>query len=201
MARLIPGADARGELLSAYLDGELTPEEVKLVGEILDGDEGAVTEFRALQHARRAVRMLPNLEVPAALLPDGHLGELLSAYLDGELTPFEQRRVTAHLIACPECRSDLHELDRARIAVRSLPGVDPTLTTEIPAIPPPGRRRRVLAGGIAAVAAAAALVLFTTGRGEAPVFTLDELATHHVARASAEPGFAILPAGLEVPSP
>ncbi|MEN8235571.1 MAG: zf-HC2 domain-containing protein [Actinomycetota bacterium] len=201
MAGLISDPNARGELFSAYLDGELTPDELTLVGELLDGDEESVAQFRALRSVRRAVRLVPELEVPAALLPDGHLGDLLSAYLDGELAVFEHRRVTDHLVHCQDCRDDLHELDRARIAVRSLPGADATMTTEIPAIPQPRRRRRFVVSGIAAAAAALVLVVMTTGGGDDPVFTLDDLATRHVARASAEPGFAILPAGLEVSSP
>lgn len=201
MARLTPDPDQRGELFSAYLDGELTSEELARVGEILDGDEDAVAEFRAMRAVHQSVRMLPDLEVPASLLPDGHLGELLSAYLDGELTVFEHKRVTEHLVECRECRADLHELDRARIAVRSLPGVDPTMTTEIPTVAPVHRHRGLVAGGVAAAAAAVALVVVTTGGGDAPVFTLDDLANRHVARASAEPGSAILPVALEVSSP
>lgn len=205
MARLIPGYDERGELFSAYLDGELTRDEVALVGEILDGDEGAIAEFHAIREIRAKVRLLPEFEVPAALLPDGHLGDRLSAYLDGELVTMEYRRVTRHLVDCPECRAELAELDRARIAVRSLPGVDTGMTGEIPvlAVLPDRRRRRgLVVGGIAATAAAAVLVLgVTLGGGDAPVYSLDDLAARHVARASAEPASSVLPAMIEVSAP
>ena len=201
MAGLIFDPDEHGELFSAYLDGQLTPDEVVTVSRLLDGDEEAAEEFLALRHVRTSLRLLPEFEVPAALLPDGHLGDRLSAYLDGELATLEHRRVTKHLVDCADCRTELHELDRARIAVRSLPGVETTMTGEIVVIPTPQRRRRIVAGGIGAAAAAALVIGLAVGGGSDPVFVLDDLATHHIARASAEPGFAILPAVFEVAAP
>ncbi|MFV9672324.1 MAG: anti-sigma factor family protein [Acidimicrobiia bacterium] len=201
MADLIFDPDQHGELFSAYLDGQLTPEEVTIVSRLLDGDEQAVEEFLAVRDVRTALRLLPEFEVPAALLPDGHLGDRLSAYLDGELVTLEHRRVTKHIVDCSDCRAELQELDRARIAVRSLPGVETTMTGEIPAVSAPHHRRRIVAGGIGAAAAAALLVGLAVGGGEEPVFVLDDLATHHVARASAEPGFAVLPPAIQVAAP
>lgn len=202
MAGLIYDPDDHGELFSAYLDGELIPEEVEIVGELLDGDEAAIEDFRSLRNLRRTLRLLPEFEVPAALLPDGHLGDRLSAYLDGELVTLEHRRVTRHLGECADCRAELQDLDRARIAIRSLPGVEATMTTEIPVVPlAHRRRRRIIAGGFGAAAAAALLVGLSVGGGDDPVFTLDDLATRHVARASVEPGFAVLPAAMEVAAP
>ena len=202
MARLVPDPDARGELFSAYLDGQLTPDEVAVVSSLLDGDEEVILEFRSLQRVRRSLRLLPEFEVPANLLPDGHLGDRLSAYLDGELVTMEHRRVTRHLVDCPDCRGELQELDRARIAVRSLPGVETTSTGEIPVTPAAKHRRRYVAAGIGAAAAAAALVVgLAVGNGDEPAFSLDDLGTRHVARASAEPGFAVLPASVEVSFP
>lgn len=201
MADLIFDPDQHGELFSAYLDGQLTPGEVAIVSRLLDGDEQAVEEFLAVRDVRTALRLLPEFEVPAALLPDGHLGDRLSAYLDGELVTLEHRRVTKHLVDCSDCRAELQELDGARIAIRSLPGVDTTTTDEIHAVSVPHRRRRIVAGGIGAAAAAALLVGLVVGGGEEPVFVLDDLATHHVARASAEPGFAVLPPAIQVAAP
>ena len=204
MARLVPDVDTRGELFSAYLDGQLTPDELDTVSQLLDSDVAAIAEFRSLQRTRTALRLLPEFEVPARILPDGHLGDRLSAYLDGELVTMEHRRVTRHVVDCSDCRIELHELDRARIAVRSLPGVDTTVTGENPVIaasPKRSRRRRFVAGGIGAAAAAALMVGFVVGGADEPAFTLDDLSTRHVARASAEPGFAVLPASMEVAVP
>lgn len=50
--------------------------------------------------------------------------ELLSAYLDGELSRAEQLRVVAHLESCTACRMDLADLQSARAAVRALPILD-----------------------------------------------------------------------------
>lgn len=201
MAGLIPDPDARGELFSAYLDGRLIPGELDLVSEMLDSDTRAIEEFRALQRIRRDLRILPELEVPASLLPDGHLGDRLSAYLDGELVTMEHRRVTRHIVDCPDCKIDLQELDRARIAIRSLPGVETTMTGELPMIPSRRRRGRFIAGGIGAAAAVALLVGLSVGNGNEPAFSLDDLGARHIARASAEPGFAVLPPSMEVAFP
>jgi len=202
MDRVTSTPDDRGELFSAYLDGELTRDEVVLVSEILDGDEAAIAEFHAVRETRTMLRVLPEFEVPAALLPDGHLGDRLSAYLDGELVTLEHRRVTSHLVDCVDCRSELADLDQARIAVRSLPGVDTGMTGEIAVLPVEKRRMGLIVGGIGAAAAAAVLVLgFTVGGGDQPAYTLDDLATQHIARASAEPAFSVLPAMIEVSAP
>lgn len=202
MARVNPGLDDRGELFSAYLDGELTRDEVALVSEILDGDETAIAEFHAIRGVRMRLRLMQEFEVPAALLPDGHLGDRLSAYLDGELVTMEYRRVTRHLVDCLDCRADLQDLDRARSAVRSLPGVDTGVTGEISVTPLKKRRARFVAGGVGAAAAAAALVLgISMSGGDQAVFTLHDLATRHVARASAEPAFSVLPSMVEAVAP
>ncbi len=92
-----------------------------------------------------------------------HLGDLLSAYLDGETSPDESRSVVDHLETCERCRREMADIHLARSAVRALPtleipdrvflAVDGHRTAEVV----PLRRRPVR---IAAAAAAAALVLF-----------------------------------------
>lgn len=201
MAGVDPLASGRQELLSAFLDGELSAEEAELVNELLAGDDEAMGEFRDLQQVRRALRMLPELEVPGWLLPDGHLGELLSAYLDGELSAAEQRRVSDHIVSCARCRGELHDLDRARIAIRSLPGVDTGQLDQVPALPSPRRSRLAVAGSIGIAAAVALFVALSLGGQPEPAFSLDDLGNHHIARASAEPGFAVFPPAIEVFGP
>ena len=49
------------------------------------------------------------------------LPEMLSAYLDDELTASERDAVEAHLAASPEWRAELDEVRAARDAVRNLP--------------------------------------------------------------------------------
>jgi len=201
VADVNPLSFGREELFSAFLDGELSSAETEVFNDLLDGDGEAMAEFRSIQQVRTALRMLPELEIPAPLLPDGHLGDRLSAYLDGELSAVEQRRVSEHVVACVQCRGELHDLDRARIAVRSLPGVDTGQLELVPAPPSPRRRRLAVAGSIG-VAAAIVLFLGLSFGGQAePAFSLDELGSHHVARASAEPGFAVSPPAVEVSFP
>ena len=201
MAGVNPLAHGREELFSAFLDGELTTEEAEFVNEILAGDEEAMEEFRGIQQVRKALRMLPDLEIPGWLLPDGHLGELLSAYLDGELSAAEQRRVSDHVISCADCRAELHDLDRARIAVRSLPGVETGQFDQIPVLPGSRRRRAIAAGSIGIAATVAVILGLAFGGQQQPSITLDDLTTQHIARASAEPGFAVFPAGIEISAP
>jgi hypothetical protein len=39
------------------------------------------------------------------------------------------------------------------------------------------------------------------GGQQQPSITLDDLTSQHIARASAEPGFAVFPAGIEISAP
>ena len=55
----------------------------------------------------------------------GHLGDALSALLDGELPAPMERGARAHLAGCPECVQELAAVDQARRWVRALPLVEP----------------------------------------------------------------------------
>jgi anti-sigma factor RsiW len=72
--------------------------------------------------------------------------ELLSAYLDGELSPAERAEVDAHLAACPECAGLLARLRTALQAFASFPEVElsPALSARLAAIPGEIRRRPFL---------------------------------------------------------
>lgn len=201
MANVNPLFFRREELLSAFLDGELTAEEADLVVDLLEGDRDANDEFRGIQQVRRAMRMLPELEIPGRLLPDGHLGDRLSAYLDGELSTAEQRQVSDHVVTCEQCRGELQDLDRARTAVRSLPGMDTGQLDRAPSLPRARRGRIAVAGGVGMAAAVALFFALTIGGQPQPAISLDDLGSHHIARASAEPGFAVFSPAVEVSSP
>ncbi len=96
-----------------------------------------------------------------------HLGDTLSALLDGELSTARQETAQAHLAACPTCTEELAAVGQARSWVRGLPLVDPPfgfyerilLDRPVPRPAPfgvnPGLRRRA---GLAALGAAAAAV-------------------------------------------
>lgn len=176
-------------LLSSYLDGELTPDELTIVVDALESDLDAIAEFRRLQEARRAVRTLPTLSVPLGILPGGHLSEELSAYLDGELTTQELPNVVAHLRECDDCRAELADLDRSRTAVRALPGLEPPAFLEVHrSIEEDRRRRRIwpAAAAVGSIAAAAlAFTLVATGDDPSPTaITVEDLQSRHSAVAS-----------------
>jgi anti-sigma factor RsiW len=76
-----------------------------------------------------------------------HLGDAISALLDGELSPAEAAQADAHVLVCAECRDELMAIARMRDLVRQLPLVP------VPRLVRPAARRPV-----ALVAAAAAVV-------------------------------------------
>jgi anti-sigma factor RsiW len=97
--------------------------------------------------------------------PPEHPGELLSAYLDDELTAQERAEVEAHLEFCAPCLGDLDEEREVRSAVRGLPAVDPPfgfyerILRDGPADPAQPTKRRFRFGMANLVATAAAWVL------------------------------------------
>jgi anti-sigma factor RsiW len=179
-------------LLSSYFDGALTPAELDEVVFALESDETAIAEFRRLQEVRRAMRMLPLLDVPAYLLPGDHLNEQLSAYLDGELATLEMPVVSAHLSSCVECRRDLAELDKSRTAVRALPGVGPPAFLDVRRDAKQHRRRGLRTAIAVASGVAAVTLAFTVGplaSEQSPTaVSIGDLQSRHTAVASVSPG-------------
>ena len=92
---------------------------------------------------------------------DPHSGDLLSAFLDGELSPQEQDGVRAHLEECAQCRRELQLTGEARAFVRDLGPVDPPFGFFERMLHPRNRWARagvaVLAGAAAASVAVMAL--------------------------------------------
>jgi anti-sigma factor RsiW len=183
--------------VSAYLDGQLQPGELDLVVEHFAVCPSCIAEFHQLKEIRAALRTLPYLEIPDRLLPDSHPGEQLSAYLDGHLETTEHEFVISHIEFCTECRLELHELDAARTAVRSLPGLEPP---EFLAVhrerteKERWTRRRVVAGGVG-IAAAAVIVVAALGPSTDSGGNLDinPLFDQHQARVSVESGMNVVP--------
>jgi len=98
-----------------------------------------------------------------------HLDDVLSAYLDDELTPEERVDVEAHLNGCAECRSDLDAEADVRRLVRELPAVDPPfgfyerILRDGPGAGAPPERKRRLRFGLGSIAAAVACWLLVLG--------------------------------------
>src|SRR3954463_2609662 len=65
----------------------------------------------------------------------GHVSDLLSAYIDNQLSPAEHDSVRRHLQACVDCRGDYIELRATQRMLRSMPAAVPprafTLTPEL----------------------------------------------------------------------
>ncbi|HLE39320.1 MAG TPA: zf-HC2 domain-containing protein [Acidimicrobiia bacterium] len=119
-----------------------------------------------------------------------HLGDVLSALLDGELGGTERGEAERHLAECEACRLELSLIESARGVVRALPSLEP----------PPGllptrlrRRRWVLSPAwITTVAVAVALAFgLVVGPGEpGEAFEMDTLNEQHIARVVGDPGIA-----------
>jgi anti-sigma factor (TIGR02949 family) len=98
-----------------------------------------------------------------------HLDDVLSAYLDDELTAAERAEVDAHLAACPECRSDLDAEAEVRRVLRELPAVDPPfgfyerILRDGPGVRSTPDKKRRLRFGLANIAGAAAAWLVILG--------------------------------------
>lgn len=103
-----------------------------------------------------------------------HLGDELSALLDGELSPDEARAARAHLAGCPPCAAELEAVDAARSVLRGLPEVEPPvgfLEGLVPRLAPvvPLRRRGALASVVASVAASILVVALGVGGLRSPL--------------------------------
>lgn len=95
-----------------------------------------------------------------------HLGDALSALLDGELPVAQADQARAHLATCPTCAHELAAVTQARAWVRALPPVEPPfgfyermLLDRQPATVAFGARSNLRRrAGLAALGAAAAAV-------------------------------------------
>lgn len=125
-----------GDLLSAWLDGELTSNEQVAVAAHLQDCPACSAERDEIAAGRAMLRGLPLLLVPSEVLvarPAVHVGDLISALLDEELDADLVPGIGAHLAVCPACTAEYDEVAWARTAVRGLPQLDPPLEALKPA--------------------------------------------------------------------
>lgn len=97
--------------------------------------------------------------------------ENLTPFLDRQLTPREQARVTRHLHDCPDCRADLESLRQTVAVLRAMPAVKPPRTFFIPASEGVRQRQvqrsRLAYGYLQFATAAATLLLVLVVSGDA----------------------------------
>ena len=159
-----------------------------------------------MAEARDILRSLPLLDVPAGVLvpaPAVHLGDAISAWLDGELDAVGAAGVAAHLEACPACAAERDEVAWARDLVRALPLVEPPTSLLGPGgvFASPVVRRR--AWGAVAVAAAAVIVggLGLSTRADEPPTARPAFASFvadHSTASPVEPLSDLAPVGVPV---
>lgn len=120
-----------------------------------------------------------------------HHPEMLSAYLDGELTRDETRELLAHLSNCGHCAAELEATQRVRAAVRSLQVLDlPSgLVPEADAEVVPLHKHRGVWVGAAAAVVAAVIAIASLLAPAPPTLTLEDLSSRFGARASLDPAF------------
>ena len=130
-----------------------------------------------------------------------HPSEMISAYLDGELTVAERGELANHVSTCGRCAAELEGLQSVRAAVRALPVLEmpsdiyPSLGHEAEVIPL-YRNRGVWVGAAAAMVALVIAVAALVTPPAASV-TIDELSSRFGARVSLDPAFG--PAKVIVP--
>ena len=115
-----------------------------------------------------------------------HLGEVVSAYLDGELPPVERRRAESHLAGCDLCRDALTDMMFVRARLRALPMLElpPELASKAPAAIPIYRRAKMLMGAAAAAVTMVLALAAMASPGDVVALSGDEFNMTYRARGS-----------------
>ena len=130
-----------------------------------------------------------------------HPGDLLSALLDGELTPREEDGVRVHLSTCEPCQRELQLIGEGRTLVRDLPPVDPPFGFYERMVRPRHRWARAGVAALVAGAAASVGIMALAAPREATVSPhVAQLVNAHTASASTsgDPISEITPAAAPV---
>ncbi len=129
-----------------------------------------------------------------------HPGEMISAYLDGELSSSEVIQLFEHVAGCGRCAAEMQDLQTVRSAVRSLPLLElpAGLIPEADAAVVPLHRNRGFLVGAAAAMVALVIAVAAMLTPSTPAISLEELNSRYGARASLDPAFG--PAKVIVPN-
>ena len=128
-----------------------------------------------------------------------HPTELISAYLDGELSRDEVSQLLGHMGSCGKCVADMEALQKVRTSVRSLPMIElpPGLLGDAEPVVVPLRRNRGLWVGAAAAGVAVVIAVATMLTPQPTQLSVDDLNSRFGARVSLDPAFG--PAKVVVP--
>jgi anti-sigma factor RsiW len=126
---------------------------------------------------------------------DHHLGDVLSALVDGELTDRQRAAAECHLAVCPACRAELDLTARTHELIAGLPAVavPAAVWAEMMAS---GRRPRPLvwAGAAAAVIGLSALVSTPSNHRVMPPMT--RFVQVHAVSSGSDPVTQLAPAAV-----
>ena len=128
-----------------------------------------------------------------------HPNEMISAYLDGELTRAEASELFAHMGTCGKCVAEMEAMQRVRTAVRSLPLIElpPGLLGEAEPLVVPLHKNRGFLVGAAAAGVAIVIAVATMLSPSPSALSVDDLNSRFGARVSLDPAFG--PAKVVVP--
>lgn len=128
-----------------------------------------------------------------------HPSELISAYLDGELTVEERYQLVHHMSDCGRCARELEEMQETRSLVRSLPVLElpAGLIPEADLVTVPLRRNRGFLVGAAAAVVALVIAAAALFAPDPQPVSVDVLSGRFGARVSLDPAFG--PAKVVVP--
>jgi anti-sigma factor RsiW len=129
--------------------------------------------------------------------PGDHLGDLLSAMADGELTAADRRAAEAHLATCWQCRTEHEGVIRAQQLVAGLPLLEPPAAVWALMRARSLRRWPIAWAGVAAAAAAmfGLAAVPNHHRVTPPLTTYVQV---HAASASQEPVSGLAPVAVPV---
>lgn len=127
-----------------------------------------------------------------------HPSELISAYLDGELSDRERADLMRHLAGCGKCSAELEETHEIRAAVRSLPMLELPigLIPEADPVVVPLRSHKGLWAGVAAAVVIVVIAVAALVTPPATPWSVDDLNSLYGARSSVDPAF---PAKVVIP--
>ena len=128
-----------------------------------------------------------------------HVGEQISAYLDGELQAGEVRALLEHLALCGRCSVEMEEVQQVRSAVRSLPMIElpAGVVPEADRVVIPLRRNRGFIAGVAAAVVAAVIAVAALVTPSPDQVSVEDLSSRFGARVSLDPAFG--PAKVVIP--